>query len=271
MAKRWVILACPRALVTDSPLLQLQVKALEKDEWLISVAFLDLAFCVTDMHRVKNFILLSDIHRSITFVAFQQEPYRLVPLGRDLNNAHVTTTNFLLHEDDVTFVTTDIDGVYRLLSYSPSVLTTQGGQRLLTRSEFQSPVEITCSRVLPARSSNEARTVGLARSNEILFGTASGSLEGISAIDEEIGRKLHLLHTSMTRTVQHFAGLNPRSYRCVPHNFLCSCSTTEKTDVTLLHAERLRMRRCHGRWSRACSTARCSRSSISSPASARQR
>ncbi|KDN41440.1 hypothetical protein K437DRAFT_258287 [Tilletiaria anomala UBC 951] len=190
---------------------KLQVKALENDEWLISVAFLDLAFYVTSIHRIKNYLLLSDIQRSITFVAFQEEPYRLVQLGRDINNAPVLTANFLLHEEGIAFVTTDIQGRVRLLDYAPTILSTQSGQKLLLRTEYQTASETICSRVLPGKSNG----IGISTGNEILQGASNGSIEGITSVDEETFKKLQLLQGYMTRNVRHFAGLNPRSLRAV--------------------------------------------------------
>lgn len=121
---------------------------------------------MTTLQRIKNYLLLGDVKRSITFVAFQEDPYRLVQLGRDVYDCSIIGANFLMQDDGVSFVTTDAHGAFRLLEYAPSVLTTQGGQKLLLLTEYQSAAESSCSLVLPGSNYE----LGLSHQNEILYG-----------------------------------------------------------------------------------------------------
>ena len=101
--------------------LQIFVRAFDLDERLVGVAFLDVGVYVTTLRTLKNLLLVGDAVKSVWFVAFQEEPYRLILLGKDYNEMEITSVNFLLHENEVRFLSTGADGVLRLLEYGPTV------------------------------------------------------------------------------------------------------------------------------------------------------
>ncbi|KAN0059656.1 mRNA cleavage and polyadenylation factor subunit [Thecaphora frezii] len=205
---------------------KLYVRALEKEEWLISVAFLDLAFYVTSIRVVKNFILLSDIKKSIWFVGFQEDPYKFVILGKDHTDQYATTGNFLINKDRLSLVSTSAagggalggkEGVIRMFEYAPMVPSSLGGQRLLLKSEFQSAApEAVASYTLKGRwlSRYERRGAESMRS-KIVYAMSNGSIETLSAVDEHVTKRLQLLQGQLVRSVRHFAALNPRGFRAV--------------------------------------------------------
>ncbi|PWN49464.1 hypothetical protein IE53DRAFT_142664 [Violaceomyces palustris] len=206
---------------------KLYVRAFEKNEWLVVVAFLDVAYFVTSIRVVKNFLLVGDIKKSIWFVGFQEEPYRLVILGKDHLEAQVTSCNFLIDEGRVSFVSTGVDKVVRLIDYSPSVPTSQGGQKLLLKSEFQSTGEASSCITLPLR---EGSGEGFARSggssSKIYTGLIgqtglrNGAIEVIMPVRDVAFKRLQLLQGQLVRAIQHIAGLNPRSFRAVRNEFV---------------------------------------------------
>lgn len=53
-------------------------------------------------------------------VCSQEDPYKLVPLGRDYRQQHVVTTDFLIDGEDAAFVVSDRMGNLRLLEYNPA-------------------------------------------------------------------------------------------------------------------------------------------------------
>lgn len=192
--------------------LKLFVRALEKDEWMITVAFLDTPFQATGLERLKNFLLLTDVHKSVWFIAFQEEPYRLVVISKDYSEIYQSHGSFLIQEDQMTIVTAAKDGVLRLYDYAPNISASQGGQRLLVRSEFGGCSETSGRMVVPGSSSEDG---GISKSNEIILSSMNGSIQRIQPVEEEIFNTLHLLQGQLVRTVQHFAGLNPRGFRVV--------------------------------------------------------
>ncbi|SCZ90977.1 BZ3500_MvSof-1268-A1-R1_Chr1-3g02440 [Microbotryum saponariae] len=62
---------------------KLYARALEPDEVFIAVEFLDVGVHVTSLTATKNFLLIGDALQSVTLLAFQEDPYKLVLLGRD--------------------------------------------------------------------------------------------------------------------------------------------------------------------------------------------
>lgn len=53
---------------------KLYVRALEQDEVLLAVGFLDVGVHVTSLQSLKNFLLIGDALQSVTLVAFQVSP-----------------------------------------------------------------------------------------------------------------------------------------------------------------------------------------------------
>ncbi|MCO5556062.1 hypothetical protein L7F22_009606 [Adiantum nelumboides] len=192
--------------------LKLFVRALEKDEWMITVAFLDTPFQATGLERLKNFLILTDVHKSVWLIAFQEEPYRLVVVSKDYSDIYQSHGSFLIQDDQMTIVTAAKDGVLRLYDYAPNISASQGGQRLLVRSEFGGCNETSGRMVVPGSSSEDG---GISKSNEIILASMNGSIQRIQPVEEEIFNTLHLLQGQLIRTVQHFAGLNPRGFRVV--------------------------------------------------------
>lgn len=217
---------------------KLFVRAFENEEVLIHVAFLDTYFLTTSLRRLGSTLLLSDLRKSITFIGFQEDPFKLTIFGRDYSNSYATTGNYLVSPNGLSFLSTDDAGTIRLLEYSPSLAAnTSAAQRLHLRTEFGhgdgngGSREYTCSTTLagPISMSNG----GLALSNQVLLGGKNGSLalvqpllpttagatsnDASSSTAEALFTRLHALQTTLHRTVQHAASLNPRGYRIV-HN-----------------------------------------------------
>ncbi|EPQ29659.1 uncharacterized protein PFL1_02879 [Pseudozyma flocculosa PF-1] len=205
---------------------KLYVRALEKEEWLISIAFMDLAFYVTSIRVLKNFILLSDMKKSLWFVGFQEDPYKFVVLGKDHVEQYATTGNFVVNRDRLSLVSTSAagggalggkEGVYRMFEYAPMVASSMGGQRLLLKTEFQSAAsEAVASYTVKGRwlSRHERRGAESVRS-KVIYAMNNGSIETLCAVDEAVVKRLQLLQGQLVRTVRHFAALNPRGFRAV--------------------------------------------------------
>lgn len=99
---------------------KLYARAFEQDEFLLAVGFLDVGMHVKSLTALKNFLLLGDEQQSISLVAFQEDPYKLVLLGRDYRPSRVGGANFLVNEGKVAFVSNDDAGNLRLFEYDPT-------------------------------------------------------------------------------------------------------------------------------------------------------
>lgn len=98
---------------------QLYIKGFDLDERLLSLAFLDVGFHTTSLKALKNFIIVGDVNRGITFVAFQEDPYKLQPLGKDYRGKGTSTADFLIHDGRLCFLATDREGILRIIEYNP--------------------------------------------------------------------------------------------------------------------------------------------------------
>ncbi|KAL9936254.1 hypothetical protein V8E36_005096 [Tilletia maclaganii] len=194
---------------------KLFVRAFEQDQWLVAVAFLDMLFYTTSLRKLKNFLIATDAQKSVSFIMFQEEPYRLCSLGRDHRNVSLTGGDFLVLENELVLSTTDESGVVRLLDYNPSITTSHGGQRLLLRTEFQTAVEASCTLRLPRYSNGEEAY----DASEIVLGKSNGAIETIIPVPEQVAKRLQVLQGQLVRNVQHMAGLNPRAFRAVHNDF----------------------------------------------------
>ncbi|KAH7107502.1 CPSF A subunit region-domain-containing protein [Auriculariales sp. MPI-PUGE-AT-0066] len=188
------------------------VRAFEQDERLVGVAFMDVGIYVTSLRSLKNLLLIGDAVKSVWFCAFQEDPFKLIPIGKDFQHVSLTTAEFFFAFGDMAIATTDELGVLRLLRYDPTHADSLDGQRLIYQTEFFQQAD-TRSAVTILRRSNEDAVEG-PRSQLIYAGT-DGSLAMLIPVDESTSKRLHLLSGQLTRNVQHIAGLNPRAFRVV--------------------------------------------------------
>ncbi|GAA5823369.1 hypothetical protein JCM11251_007584 [Rhodosporidiobolus azoricus] len=192
---------------------KLYARAFEQDEFLLSVGFLDIGVHVTSIQAMKNFLLIGDAVQSVALIAFQEDPYKLVLLGRDYRPTCVASANFLINDGKVAFVAGDDRGVLRLFEYDPANIASQAGQRLLCRSEFFADAEATATMLFAKHVAGED-----AKQNGILFGGLDGSLASLVPVRDAVARRLQAIQALLTRHVLHFGGLNPRGYRIVKND-----------------------------------------------------
>ncbi|GAA5944861.1 hypothetical protein JCM3775_003540 [Rhodotorula graminis] len=192
---------------------KLYARAFEQDEFLLAVGFLDVGVHVKSLTALKNFLLIGDEQQSISLVAFQEDPYKLVLLGRDYRPSRVGSANFIVNEGKVAFVSNDDGGNLRLFEYDPTNIASYAGQRLLCRTEFHAGSESHASILFAKHAPGED-----ARQNGILYGGLDGSLSTLVPVRDAVFRRLQSLQATMTRHVLHFAGLNPRGHRIVKND-----------------------------------------------------
>ncbi|BGP50192.1 mRNA cleavage and polyadenylation factor subunit [Rhodotorula kratochvilovae] len=192
---------------------KLYARAFEQDEFLLAVGFLDVGVHVKSLTALKNFLLIGDEQQSISLVAFQEDPYKLVLLGRDYRPSRVGGANFIVNEGKVAFVSNDDAGVLRLFEYDPTNIASYAGQRLMCRTEFNAGSESHASLLFARHAPGED-----AKQNGILYGALDGSLSTLVPVRDAVFRRLQSLQATMTRHVLHFGGLNPRGYRIVKND-----------------------------------------------------
>jgi len=191
---------------------QIYVKGLDHDDQLMGLAFLDVQIFVTSIRVFKNFILISDLLRSVWFVSLQEHPYKFTVIGKDLQLVSTMTGDFLVHDNSVTFVTTDRNGIMRMVDYDPTDADSLNGERLVLRTEFDLGVPVTQSRVIARRRTPEDE---VAPQTQIIYGELWSRPMRSERVKEARFKRLQLVSDQLVRNAQHVAGLNPRAYRTV--------------------------------------------------------
>ncbi|KAF7329846.1 Cleavage and polyadenylation specific protein [Mycena kentingensis (nom. inval.)] len=205
------------------------------DDRLVGVAFLDVGVYVTSLQTLKNLLLIGDAVKSVMFVAFQEDPYRLVILARDLARVSVTRADFFYAEEEAAIITADEEGVLRMYEYNPGDSASRDGRYLLLRTEFHGQSEYRTSVTIARRPHEEA-----VPQSKILCGGTDGSLRSLTVVDDASAKRLQLLQGQLTRNMQHFAGLNPKGMRIVRNDFVSKPLSKGILDGNLLrHFEML--------------------------------
>ncbi|KAG0316254.1 Cleavage and polyadenylation specificity factor subunit 1, partial [Dissophora globulifera] len=95
------------------------VRTFEDNETLTGIAFIDVQIYVTSVKVVKNTIMLADAYKSVWFVGFQDEPTKLVLLGKDYNPMEAMNVSYLIENQTMHIVVADAEKNIRLLQYAP--------------------------------------------------------------------------------------------------------------------------------------------------------
>ncbi|KAH8830152.1 CPSF A subunit region-domain-containing protein [Flagelloscypha sp. PMI_526] len=207
------------------------VRSFDQDERLVGVAFLDAGVYVTSLKVLKNLLLVGDIYKSVMFVAFQEEPFKLVVLAKDRRNLCVSCADFFFVQDEMAVVACDDEGVIRVYDYNPADPGSQDGRYLLLRSEFFSQSEYRTSVVVARRTKEDP----ILPQSKLLMGLTNGALSTLIPLDELTAKSLQLLYGQLARNVQHVAGLNPKANRIVRNDTVSKPLSKGVLDGTLLY------------------------------------
>jgi cleavage and polyadenylation specificity factor subunit 1 len=189
------------------------VRAMDSDERLVGVAFLDIGVYVTCLRTVKNLLLIGDAVKGVWLVAFQEDPYKLVVLGKDPKQVCVSAADYLFSGDGLSLVSCDEDGVIRLYDYDPSDPESKGGHYLSLRTEFHSHSEYRSSVMIARRTKDEP----ILPQAKLICGGIDGSIASLTPVSETSAKRMQLLQGHLVRNVQHVAALNPKALRVVPN------------------------------------------------------
>ncbi|TCD71004.1 mRNA cleavage and polyadenylation factor subunit [Steccherinum ochraceum] len=209
------------------------VRAFDLDERLVGVAFLDVGMYVTSLRAVKNLLVIGDAVKSTWLVAFQEDPYKLAVLAKDIRQLPVTCADLFFADNRVSVVSGDEEGVIRIYEYDPHDPEAKGGERLMCRTEFHGQGEYRSSYLIARRIAGPESDIPEAK---LIFGGTDGSLSSLTHVDEAVYKRLQLLQGQLTRNVQHLAGLNPKAFRIVRNDYMSKPLTKGILDGNLLAA-----------------------------------
>ncbi|KAJ9114950.1 hypothetical protein QFC20_001325 [Naganishia adeliensis] len=173
---------------------KIYVKALDKEDRLVPVAFLDVPPYITSLRTFKNLLLIGDMVKSVWLAVFQESPFKLDVIAKDLYDASIVSIDFLSSEGAITFGAVDDRGDLRLLEFDSQQSSSNEVAKLVRRTEYHmgpSPVKT----------------------------DSMGGLSTLVPLKAARFKRLQLLQGQLTRSVQHVAGLNPKAYRHVANRY----------------------------------------------------
>ncbi|KAF9008327.1 CPSF A subunit region-domain-containing protein [Cyathus striatus] len=211
------------------------VRAFDADERLVGIAFMDVGVYVTSLRTLKNLLLIGDAVKSVSFVAFQEDPYKLVLVARDIQRVCVTNAEFFFSNNELAIVSGDEEGILRVYEYSPNDSDSNDSRNLLCRTEFHGQCEYRASTVIARRAKDDPIPQA-----KLMMGSTDGSLSALVTVDEQPFKRLQLLQGQLTRNIQHAAGLNPKAFRIVRNDHVSKPLSKGVLDGSLLaHYESL--------------------------------
>ncbi|KAI7823465.1 CPSF A subunit region-domain-containing protein [Kickxella alabastrina] len=192
------------------------VRSLQRNEQLVSVAFLDCATWVRSLAGLNSLLLVGDLTAGLCLAGFQDEgPTRIQVLARDASShLPIEHAEYAVLGHHMQLLAADTLGALHFFSYAPHDAQSAGGQRLLRRGEFN----------LRSRVAAVRRLVGMPRlgaepsqpQHVCLVATAAGAVHAVSMVSEKTFKRLHRITTQMVHAVAPLAALNPREFRAVP-------------------------------------------------------
>ena len=106
----------------------------EMDKEFLPVAFVDLSMVVTVAQVMRDFVLFGDIVHSLSFVGFQEEPYRMTLLGKDYEKMEVQCGDFVVEGDALFFAVGDGQGNIHIFQYDPESMCSFGVRLIQIRN-----------------------------------------------------------------------------------------------------------------------------------------
>ncbi|KAG8744304.1 mRNA cleavage and polyadenylation factor subunit [Ceratobasidium sp. 414] len=164
------------------------VRAFDLDEKLTGVAFMDVGVYVTSLRPLKNLLLVGDMVKSVWFVAFQEEPFKLVPISKDRQLLSVTHANFFFgSQGQLSFAVSDDLGVLRVYEYNPHHPESNNGARLICQSEFNTHVPHSDALVVSQKSQASPDP------DAMDIQTSDGSVSTLTPLDQTQFGRLQML------------------------------------------------------------------------------
>ncbi|KAJ3040299.1 Cleavage and polyadenylation specificity factor subunit 1 [Rhizophlyctis rosea] len=187
------------------------IHTFEDEDSLTGVAFIDVNMYVHSICAIKNMILVSDIMKSVWFLGFQEDPPKLVLLGKDYHPMKVYASEFLIDDQMLGFLVGDGDMNLHVMTYAPYNIQSSSGQKLIRRGDFHVGQHV--SKLMRVRKLAGKGDGGVSRQHLCVFATLEGGIGTMVPVSEKFYKRMYGLYSRMVNNLQHGAGLNPRGFR----------------------------------------------------------
>ncbi|XP_071482088.1 cleavage and polyadenylation specificity factor subunit 1-like [Diadema antillarum] len=190
-----------------------------KDNDLVGLAFIDTQIYIHNAVSIKQFVLVTDVMKSVYLLQYQERDRTLSLVSRDSKPLEVYACEFMVDDSQIAFLASDVDKNLILFHYQPEARESSGGMYLLRRADINAGAHInTFARVrcrLTDPSSERPLTGPVERRHVAFYATLDGSIGLLLPMIEKTYRRLLMLQNALTNGIPHTGGLNPKSYRHV--------------------------------------------------------
>ncbi|RKO95001.1 hypothetical protein CAUPRSCDRAFT_13207, partial [Caulochytrium protostelioides] len=118
------------------------IYSFEEGDELVGVGFQDISNYAVSLAALKRMVIVSDITKSVSLLAFQEYPPKLTLVSRDYHSLPVLSAEFLVREGQLGLLAFDADRNLHVLRYAPDGVSTDGGQRLVRGGEFHIDTDV---------------------------------------------------------------------------------------------------------------------------------
>ncbi|CAG0879128.1 unnamed protein product [Cyprideis torosa] len=188
-----------------------------KDDDLVGMAFIDVGIYVNQCICIKNFILISDILKSIAVLRFQEDYRNLSLVGSDHKTMEVLACGFLIDNGQLGFIASDNDKNISVFLYVPESRDSIGGSRLIPRCDFRVNSKVHTFFRIQCRKRDLTSGMKHSISNEkkqvTYLATCDGNIGSVLPLPEKTYRRLSMLMSFLNHFIAHPAGLNPKGTR----------------------------------------------------------
>lgn len=101
-----------------------------------AIAFYDAQMYITGLHVVKNYILVTDLYKSVCLLRWKEQTRTLALLSKDLDRLNVVSASYLVDGTQLTFVCADVRQNLHFYQYQPTNPLSRGGQKLVAVGNF---------------------------------------------------------------------------------------------------------------------------------------
>lgn len=187
-----------------------------KNNELMGKAFIDTGFYIHKMIVLKNFVLIADLHRSISLIKFQPKYTKLSFVAKDKRTVDTYACEYLVDNTNLAFISSDSEKNINVYMYQNESHDNQGGQWLIRKAEFNVGSHINSFFRLKCKVNDPYldKRSSLADKRQVTYcSTLDGSLGYVIPISEKTFRRLFILQNTICAMKPHNAGLNPKAYR----------------------------------------------------------
>ncbi|BFZ55938.1 mRNA cleavage and polyadenylation factor subunit [Savitreella phatthalungensis] len=200
------------------------IRALEEDERLTPVAFVDLGLFTLAAKCLRSMVLFADVMQGMTLVGFAEDPYKVTMFGRQMDPMECMDAEFMVNGRSLYLVASDRQGNIKVYTYDPEHPDSVAGQKLLRKADFHIGQVVSQMCLIPTRpvlagtKHSAPSSVSSLEDNAtaVVCGTLDGSIGLLTPLGERGYRRLHTIQAQLhagAGDVEFSGNLNPRAHR----------------------------------------------------------